>query len=103
MEDNGNDVHLMTEKMAPAFEVQQKQPNRRLPLELECEIYKCLKQPIQRKFIWGMGRGIYEMFGHKLLVKVLFGCRFLQRNSRLFTTCSFPSLQPRRPTIFMCP
>jgi hypothetical protein len=41
-----------------------------LPLELNCEIFKCLKVPIQTKFIWGLGRGIYGAFRHKLLVKV---------------------------------
>jgi hypothetical protein len=41
-----------------------------LPLELNCEIYKCLPEPIQTKFIWGLGRGIYGAFRHKLLVKV---------------------------------
>jgi hypothetical protein len=43
---------------------------RPLPLELNCEIFKCLKLPNQRKFIWGLGRGIYGMFGQKLLIKV---------------------------------
>jgi hypothetical protein len=79
--DNANEINPMTEKMAIPVEVQQKQPHRRLPLELECEIYKCLKLPIQRKFIWGMGRGIYEMFGHKLLIKVLF-MLYMYINSR---------------------
>jgi hypothetical protein len=44
--------------------------SRPLPLELNSEIFKCLKLPIQRKFIWGLGRGIYGMFGQKLLKKV---------------------------------
>jgi hypothetical protein len=70
--DNVNEIHSMTEKMAIPVEVQQKQPHRRLPRELECEIFKCLKLSIQQKFIWGFGRGIYEMFGHKLLTKVIF-------------------------------
>jgi hypothetical protein len=43
-----------------------------LPLELNCEIFKCLPDPIQKKFIWAMGRGIYGIFRHKLLVKVNF-------------------------------
>jgi hypothetical protein len=43
---------------------------RPLPLELNCEIFKCLKLPIQRKFIWGLGQDIYGMFGQKLLKKV---------------------------------
>jgi hypothetical protein len=41
-----------------------------LPLELNCEIFKCLKLPIQRKFIWGLGSDIYGIFGQKLLKKV---------------------------------
>jgi hypothetical protein len=41
-----------------------------LPLELNCEIFKCLKLPVQRKFIWGLGRDIYGMFDQKLLKKV---------------------------------
>jgi hypothetical protein len=50
-----------------------KLPNVRhpLPLELNCEIFKCLEVPIQTKFIWAMGRDIYSMFRHKLLVKVI--------------------------------
>jgi hypothetical protein len=44
--------------------------HRPLPLELNCEIYKCLPVPIQTKFIWGLGRDIYGIFRHKLLVKV---------------------------------
>jgi hypothetical protein len=43
---------------------------RRLPLEMNCEMYKFLKLPIQKKFIWGMGRDIYGMFRQKLLKKV---------------------------------
>jgi hypothetical protein len=82
--DNDNDIHSMTEKIAPAVEIQQKPPHRRLPLELECEIYKCLKQPIQWKFIWGMGRRIYEMFGHKLLKKVFFCTLLLIHNGGKF-------------------
>jgi hypothetical protein len=41
-----------------------------LPLELNCEIFKCLKLPNQRKFIWGLGRDIYGIFRQKLLKKV---------------------------------
>jgi hypothetical protein len=41
-----------------------------LPLELNCEIFKCLKPPVQRKFIWGLGRDIYDMFRRQLLKKV---------------------------------
>jgi hypothetical protein len=51
--------------------LQKKSGRRRLPLEMECEIFKCLAFPLQCKFIWGMGRGIYGIFGPKLLIKVL--------------------------------
>jgi hypothetical protein len=44
---------------------------RPLPLELNCEIFKCLPEPIQRKYIWGLGRGIYGAFRRKLLFKVI--------------------------------
>jgi hypothetical protein len=43
---------------------------RALALEMNCEIFKFLSSEIQQKFIWGMGREIYEMFGAKLLKKV---------------------------------
>jgi hypothetical protein len=43
---------------------------RPLPLELNCEIFKCLAVPIQTKFIWAMGRGIYGAFRRKLLINV---------------------------------
>jgi hypothetical protein len=36
-----------------------------LPLELNCQIFECLKVPIQKKFICGLGRGIYEIFRKK--------------------------------------
>jgi hypothetical protein len=41
-----------------------------MDLPMNCEIFKCLKLPIQKKFIWGLGRDIYGMFGQKLLKKV---------------------------------
>jgi hypothetical protein len=43
---------------------------RPLPLEMNCEIFKFLKWPNQRKLIVGMGRGIYGMFHQGLLGKV---------------------------------
>jgi hypothetical protein len=43
-----------------------------LPLELNSEVFKCLKLPVQRKFIWGLGRDIYGMFRQKLLKMVFF-------------------------------
>jgi hypothetical protein len=41
-----------------------------LPLELNCQIFECLKVPIQKKFICGLGKGIYGMFRLKVLTKV---------------------------------
>jgi hypothetical protein len=43
---------------------------RRLPLELNCQIFECLKFRIQRNFIGGLGREIYGIFRHKVLKKV---------------------------------
>jgi hypothetical protein len=54
------------------FKMRETEVPRRLPLEMECEIFKFLTQPIQTKFIWRMGRGIYGMFRHQLLTKVYF-------------------------------
>jgi hypothetical protein len=54
-----------------SFEVEQRKLlPRRLPLEMECEIFKCLKWQIQRTFIWGLGKGIHAMFRQKVLSKV---------------------------------
>jgi hypothetical protein len=61
--------HSIAEKMA-LVELEENHLHRRLSLEMECEIFKCMKEEIQRKFIWGMGRGIYAMFRQKLLRKV---------------------------------
>jgi hypothetical protein len=41
-----------------------------LPLELNCQIFEYLKFGIQRKFIGGLGRGIYGIFRQKVLTKV---------------------------------
>jgi hypothetical protein len=41
-----------------------------LPLELNCQIFECLKFGIQRKFIGGLGRGIYGICRQKVLKKV---------------------------------
>jgi hypothetical protein len=43
---------------------------RRLPLEMNCETFKFLNLEVQRKFIWGLGRGIYGMFRQKHLIRV---------------------------------
>jgi hypothetical protein len=41
-----------------------------LPLELNGQIFECLKFESQRKFIGGLGRGIYGIFRQKVLTKV---------------------------------
>jgi hypothetical protein len=41
-----------------------------LPLELNCAIFECLKVPIQKKYICGLGRGIYGIYREKVLTKV---------------------------------
>jgi hypothetical protein len=71
-EEDETDLILVEEIATLTVMEQQKQRphRRRLPLEMECEIFKCLKHPIQCKFIWAMGRGIYGVFGHQLLTKV---------------------------------
>jgi hypothetical protein len=55
-------------------EIPQNSPDRRrrvpLPLELICQIFECLKFGIKRKFIGGLGRGIYAIFRQKVLKKV---------------------------------
>jgi hypothetical protein len=55
-----NSINVMLEHRIP------------LPLELNCQIFECLKFGIQRKFIGGLGRGIYGMFRQKVLIKVAF-------------------------------
>jgi hypothetical protein len=64
-------------------------PCRRLPLEMNSEIFKCLKVPIQTKFIWGLGKGIYAMFGQKLLIKVWhFHCKYsINKNIKTILSC----------------
>jgi hypothetical protein len=49
--------------------------SRPLPLEMNCEIFKFLKWPNQRKLIVGMGREIYGIFRQRLLRKVFFFMR----------------------------
>jgi CRISPR/Cas system CMR subunit Cmr6 (Cas7 group RAMP superfamily) len=76
-EKDGNNL-IVEQKTYPivqifdCFKVSQKKKHRRLPLEMESEIFKFLKIKIQQKLICGMGWGIYGMFGHKLLTKVKF-------------------------------
>jgi hypothetical protein len=70
-EDNGNELGELKLKMA-ALEVQNLRYGHRipLPLELNCQIFECLKFGIQRKFMGGLGRGIYGIFRQKVLTKV---------------------------------
>jgi hypothetical protein len=44
--------------------------HRKLPAELNREIFLCLKPATQRKFICGLGWDFYAMFRHRLLIKV---------------------------------
>jgi hypothetical protein len=44
--------------------------HRRLPLEMECEIFKFLKLELQQRLICGMGQGIYGIYGQRVLIKV---------------------------------
>jgi hypothetical protein len=58
------------EKLANVIAVLKKRRRIPLPLELNCQIFECLKFGIQRKFIGGLGRGIYAIFRQKVLKKV---------------------------------
>jgi hypothetical protein len=70
--DKAKDNNSVVKKKFAFFNVRQKKAShrRRLPLEMECEIFKFLTLEIQTKFIWGIGRGIYGMFRVQLLTKV---------------------------------
>jgi hypothetical protein len=50
--------------------------HRKLPAELDREIFLFLSPATRRKFIWGLGWDFYAMFRHSLLTKV-----FLMRNT----------------------
>jgi hypothetical protein len=58
-EDNGNELGELKLKMA-TLEVQNSRDALRvpLPLELNCQIFECLKFGIQRRFIGGLGAKI---------------------------------------------
>jgi hypothetical protein len=45
--------------------------HRKLPTELERQIYLYFNEAAQLKFIWGLGWNFYEMFRHRLLIKVI--------------------------------
>jgi hypothetical protein len=47
-------------------------PHRKLPAELNQQIYLCFNPATQRKFISGLGWDFYAMFRHKLLIKVFY-------------------------------
>jgi hypothetical protein len=44
--------------------------HRKLPAELNREIFLCFNPATQRKFIWGLGWDFYAMFRQSLLKKV---------------------------------
>jgi CRISPR/Cas system CMR subunit Cmr6 (Cas7 group RAMP superfamily) len=67
---NGTNPNPAVKKWTFAKILQRKRAHRRLPLEMECEIFKFLKLKIQQKLIYGMGRGIYGMFSQRVLTKV---------------------------------
>jgi hypothetical protein len=45
-------------------------PHRKLPAELDRQIFLCFNPATQLKFIWGLGWDFYDMFRHRLLIKV---------------------------------
>jgi hypothetical protein len=46
--------------------------HRKLPPELNCQIFYCLNLATRRKFIWGLGWDFYAMFRQILLTKVYY-------------------------------
>jgi hypothetical protein len=44
--------------------------HRKLPAEMNREIYLCFNLATRRKFIWGLGWNFYDMFRQILLIKV---------------------------------
>jgi hypothetical protein len=44
--------------------------HRKLPAEMNREIFLCFNPATQRKFIYGLGWDFYAMFRHRLLTKV---------------------------------
>jgi CRISPR/Cas system CMR subunit Cmr6 (Cas7 group RAMP superfamily) len=69
-EDWQNFTNSAVKKWTFAKILQKKKAHRRLPLEMECEIFKYLKLKMQQKLVYGMGRGIYGMFSHRVLTQV---------------------------------
>jgi hypothetical protein len=84
LEELANVIAILEGQQTPVIEMDQSELNLNtetsqnsldchrlpLPLELNCQIFECLKVPIQKKFICGLGRGIYGIFREKLLTKV---------------------------------
>jgi hypothetical protein len=67
------DLNQMELTLKPETEIPQNSLARQrlpLPLELNCQIFECLKVPIQKKFICGLGKGIYGIYRQKVLTKV---------------------------------
>jgi hypothetical protein len=54
------------------MDVPSSRPHRKLPAELNQQIYLCFNTATQRKFIYGLGWDFYAMFRQKLLTKVFF-------------------------------
>jgi hypothetical protein len=44
--------------------------HRKLPAELNREVFLCFNMATQRKFVWQLGWHFYAMFRHRLLKKV---------------------------------
>jgi CRISPR/Cas system CMR subunit Cmr6 (Cas7 group RAMP superfamily) len=70
IEDDSDGTSKATKKWTFAKILQRKKAHRRLPLEMECEIFKFLKLKMKQKLIYGMGRGIFGIFSQRILTKV---------------------------------
>jgi CRISPR/Cas system CMR subunit Cmr6 (Cas7 group RAMP superfamily) len=70
VEEDLGDINPTLKKWNLAKILQRKKVHRRLPLEMECEIFKFLKLKMQQKLIYGMGIGIYGMYSQRVLTKV---------------------------------
>jgi hypothetical protein len=57
-------------KTTPMEDLPPTRPHRKLPAELNQQIYLCFNPAAQRKFIYGLGWNFYAMFRHRLLAKV---------------------------------
>jgi hypothetical protein len=62
--------------------------HRKLPAELNREIYLCFNPANQRKFIYGLGWDFYAMFRYKLLKKVFFFLTYkVNKKSKIWLKC----------------